>query len=48
MYKKKKLYKNPFTLFFQLSYFFNMNRTTDFDACFTFKNSNNGIKLYGV
>ena len=46
----KKFYKNPFTLFFHLSYFFSMNQRTDFDACFQtyFKNSNNGIELYGV
>ena len=31
----KKLYKNPFTLFLHLSYFFSMNQRTDFGACFT-------------
>ena len=47
---QKKLYKNPFTLFFHLSNFFIMNQRTDFDASSQtyFKNSNNGIELYGV
>ena len=46
----EKLYKNPFTLFFHISYFFSMNQRTDFDASsqIYFKHSKNGIELYGV
>ena len=47
---QKKLYKNPFTLFFSSKLFFSWTREPILmpSSQTYFKNSNNGIELYGV